>query len=153
MLLGICLLLSTKLISVLICGGLRPKISWAFWKQLKNQNIILSTLPLSEGRQYVKAESACAPLGHSFLELGVSIAWKREWDRMGLQGCSYLVEHSLQTGNALFWEGGRLNQHCMLGAVSKSLLVKGVKSKQRRKTLRMGRLSYPIHFSGKKTNL
>lgn len=152
MLLGICLLLSTKLISVLVCGGLRLKISRAFWKQLKNQNIILSTLPPSGGRQYVKAESAGPPLGHSFLELGVSIAWKREWGRMGLQGCSYLVEHSLQTGNAL-WEGGRLNQHCMLCAVPKSLLVKRDKSKQRRKTLRMGRLSYPTYFSGKKTNL
>jgi len=60
---------------------------------------------------------------------------------MGLQGCSYLVGHSLQTGNALFWEGERLSQHPWLGAAPNSLLFKGDKFKQRRETLGMGRLS------------
>lgn len=143
--LGICLLLSTKLISVLICSGLRPKISRTFWKQLKNISKPKhhSLHPPSFRRKAIcqGRVSLCSFSTHSFLELGISTAWKREWGRMGLQGCSYLVGHSLQTGNALFWEGERLSQHHWLGAAPNSLLVKGNKFKQRRETLGMGRLS------------
>lgn len=88
--LGICLLLSTKLISVLICSGLRPKISRTFWKQLKNISKPKhhSLHPPSFRRKAIcqGRVSLCSFSTHSFLELSISTTWKREWGRMGLQG-------------------------------------------------------------------
>lgn len=131
--------LSTKLFNIFIRDtGLRLKISWAPWKQTANKSKPKHhpLHPSSSRRGAVhqgrvtQMPLSCATLPYSFPELDLFIVWKSEpWST---RLCSYLVEHSLQSGSTLFWEERRLNQYCWLDPVSESPLVKRDESRQRR---------------------